>query len=97
VHDVAFTPGSLLAGILGPAARVNSFHRQAVGELGAGVVGTCRAQDGLVEAIEVLGARAIGVQWHPEMLGDVDPLFAWLVEEARTQRPDERVPEGAAS
>jgi putative glutamine amidotransferase len=97
VHDVAFAPGSLLAGVYGPAARVNSFHRQAVGELGAGVVGTCRAADGLVEAIEVPAARAVGVQWHPEMLGEVDPLLAWLVHEAGLEREGERVREGVVS
>ena len=97
VHDVTFTPDSLLAGVYGPTARVNSFHRQAVGELGAGVAGTCRAADGLVEGIEVRAARAIGVQWHPEMLGDVDPLLAWLVAEAGVPREGERLPEGAAS
>jgi gamma-glutamyl-gamma-aminobutyrate hydrolase PuuD len=25
----------------------------------------------------------VAVQWHPELLDDLDPAFVWLVEEAR--------------
>ncbi len=92
VHEVTFTPGSRMDGIYGGAALVNSFHHQAVDALGDGVEVAGQATDGVVEAIEVTGTRAVGVQWHPEMLTDLDPLFTWLIEEsARATDRDEGV------
>jgi putative glutamine amidotransferase len=82
VHDVTFEPGSVLHEVYGAQIEVNSFHHQGIGELGDGVAVSGAAPDGIVEAIEVAGACAIGVQWHPEMLPGDDPLFCWLMREA---------------
>ena len=47
---------------------------------------SARSDDGVIEAVEVLGRTfAVGVQWHPEEDGDVR-LFAGLVEAARANR-----------
>ena len=71
MHLVSFTPGSLMAGIVGPSLVVNSFHREAVAALSDRVVASGRAEDGVVEAIEVPSHRfAVGVQWHQELLAD---------------------------
>lgn len=78
-HVVRFVPGSRCAELYGTAAEVNSLHHQAVDLPGEGVEIVGRADDGTVEAIEVRGRRALGVQWHPELLGPTDPLFEWLV------------------
>lgn len=85
VHEVLFTPGTIAHHVYGDALRVNSFHHQAIDEPGEGVVSCGIAPDGVVEAIEVAGARAVGVQWHPEMLAGVDPLFRWLVTAATVE------------
>ena len=77
-HRVTFEPGSLAQEIYGNEASVNSFHHQAVRRPGVGVQVSGRADDGVVEAIEVDGGLALGVQWHPECLDD-DPAFDWLV------------------
>ena len=46
---------------------VNSMHHQAVLEPAPGFSVTARAEDGIVEAIELPGARFLmGIQWHPE-------------------------------
>jgi len=45
------------------------------------VVVSAVAGDDTVEAIEI-GDNAVGVQWHPEMLTEPDPLFDWLVAAA---------------
>jgi putative glutamine amidotransferase len=48
---------------------VNSFHHQAVDELGDGLRAVAHAADGTVEAIEASGPRfLLGVQWHAEGL-----------------------------
>src|SRR5688500_8127654 len=71
-HEVEVLEGTHLAGLLGPGTyAVNSFHHQAVDELGRGLRVAARAADGTVEAIEARsGGFAVGVQWHAETLAD---------------------------
>jgi putative glutamine amidotransferase len=84
-HPARVAEGSQLAAIMGRTEiQVNSTHHQAVRE-----PGSCRisalAPDGVVEAIEVPGRFAIGVQWHPELLAGTEhlALYRALVEHAR--------------
>jgi len=68
-HEVTLAPGGLLAAIAGTARiTVNSLHHQGVRTLGPTLVEEARADDGLIEAFRVGGARrfAVAVQWHPE-------------------------------
>jgi putative glutamine amidotransferase len=87
-HEVLVLPGTRLREILGSErVAVNSFHHQAVKDLGAGLVLSARAaDDGVVEGIEMPDRRfVLGVQWHPEAFWDhepSDPLFAALVRAA---------------
>ncbi len=93
-HTVSIEGGTLLSTILGGKGEVavNSFHHQAVREAGPHLRVSARARDGVVEAVESSEHKSIlGVQWHPEcfvLRGDRSmlPLFAWLVEEARSYR-----------
>ena len=68
-HPVALSGGPLRAA-LGPRTAVNSTHHQAVDDPGALVV--CgRAPDGVVESVHHPDRDfCVGVQWHPELLGD---------------------------
>jgi putative glutamine amidotransferase len=60
---------------------VNSFHHQAVKDVGRGLVVSARATDGVIEGIEAPGARfALGVQWHPESFWDRPRTFQPLFE-----------------
>ena len=68
-HDVEVVPGTQLRQILGrESMSVNSFHHQAVEQLGQGVVVSARSQnDGVIEGIEMPDRQfVLGVQWHPE-------------------------------
>lgn len=85
-HVVRFAPTSLSASIYGPEARLNSWHHQAVATCGRGLVVTGRADDGVVESIELPGRPVLGVQWHPEWQATPDPVFAWIVDAARSRR-----------
>lgn len=89
-HDVAVLPGTRLRDILGrERVAVNSFHHQAVKELGRGLVLSARGcDDGVIEGMEMPDRRfVIGVQWHPESFWDqpqgFQPLFQALVNAAR--------------
>jgi putative glutamine amidotransferase len=87
-HDVKILQGTRLRAILGrDEMAVNSFHHQAVAELGQGLVVSARSSDGVIEGIEAPGRRfVLGVQWHPEGFWREEvgfhPLFAALAEAA---------------
>lgn len=81
-HRVEIAAGTKLRELYGERADVNSFHHQAVDQLGEGLRVAARAEDGVIEAIEVEGADAIGVQWHPEFVEGDEPVLEWLVERA---------------
>ena len=86
-HRVSVEAGSRLAGLFGPAeGPVNSWHHQAVREAAPGLRVSARAEDGLIEGVELPAHPfALAVQWHPEMLPDrpeSQRLFAGLVEAA---------------
>jgi putative glutamine amidotransferase len=90
-HEVRLLPGSRLRQVLGEdKVAVNSFHHQAVKELGEGLRASAwSVDDGLIEGIEADGCRfVLGVQWHPESLWDRRPgfqsLFEGLMGAART-------------
>jgi putative glutamine amidotransferase len=91
-HEVAVSPGSKLAALLGadasrPHVLVNSRHHQAVNAVAPGFHVTAKATDGVIEALESddPGAFCVGVQWHPENFGDASKfreLFRGLVRAA---------------
>lgn len=68
IHDVVTEPGTRLAGLLGPSARVVSGHHQAAARLGLGLRVSASASDGVVEALESTDPEGwlLAVQWHPE-------------------------------
>lgn len=69
VHTVRLEPASRLARALGGAAvYTNSFHHQAIEQLGQNLRATGQTGDGVIEAVEGMGdSFVLGVQWHPEM------------------------------
>jgi putative glutamine amidotransferase len=87
-HPIELEPGSRLAAILGESVEGTSCHHQSPDHIGADLVVSGRAPDGVVEGIELPGRRmAVGVLWHPEEDGEGGgPLFRELVECARAYR-----------
>ncbi len=95
-HPVTVTLHSRLGEILGQHwVGVNSFHHQAVRDLGAGLVVTATAPDGTVEAFEAPDRSfLVGVQWHAECLVEREEqasLFRSLMA-AATARRDATLP-----
>lgn len=69
VHDVELVDGGVLRGLAGSRhVKVNSLHAQGVDRLAPGLVPEAKAEDGVIEAFRIDGARnfALAVQWHPE-------------------------------
>ncbi len=82
-HDVRISNGTRLREILGrETISVNSFHHQAVAQLGKGLLVSARTSDErIVEGIEAPGHRLVlGVQWHPEAFWDRGDGFQALFE-----------------
>jgi putative glutamine amidotransferase len=90
-HPIDVKLGTSLADSVGKGQlMVNSTHHQAVAVLGAGLVASAVAPDGVVEAIETNDGSVVGVQWHPELLIDSLPpqlgVYRSLVTRARERR-----------
>ena len=64
------------------AAAVNSHHHQAIETLGANLVATAWATDGIIEAVEDPRPDrfVVAVQWHPELGWERDALSQRLFE-----------------
>jgi putative glutamine amidotransferase len=90
-HAIRIEPGSRVASLIGrEEIPVNSFHHQAVDELGRGLEACAWSPDGIVEAFEEEnpGRFVVGVQFHPEDILDEVPsllgLFRGFVEACRS-------------
>jgi putative glutamine amidotransferase len=93
-HAISIARPSILHDALNATeATVNSFHHQALDELGEGLRATAIAPDGVVEAIEldgVGGGGVLGVQWELQEEYRIDRRFAavfdWLIAAAGRRR-----------
>lgn len=89
LHKVDLASGSKLSAITGQSSlMVNSFHREAVAEMGTGMRPTALAEDGVIEAVELPDRRfALGLQWHQELFAATDHpgnrVFDGFVEACR--------------
>jgi putative glutamine amidotransferase len=88
-HRVTLSEQTKLSSIAGADVfAVNSHHHQAIETLGADLVATAWASDGIIEALEDPRPDrfVVAVQWHPELGWERDAisqrLFAALVAEA---------------
>lgn len=70
VHTLTVVPNSNLAAVLGSTqVNANSYHHQAVKDLGDGLVVSARSEDGIIEGIEDMRhGYVMGLQTHPESL-----------------------------
>lgn len=90
-HMLRATPGGFAEKLFGTEFEVNSYHHQAVKDLGKGMKAAAETDEGVVEAIEHETRRIVAVQWHPErMIGeentdlpDMNPLFRHFVDICR--------------
>ena len=68
VHEVTIKEDSKLFKLLGKSSiRVNSYHHQAIKDIGEDLKIMAISEDGLTEAVEMPDKRFVwAVQWHPE-------------------------------
>ena len=95
-HPLQIKKDSILGGMFGESMEVNSYHHQALDQLGEGLIATAWADANgrrIVEAIEHEALPVWSVQWHPErMTGgktnpeacvDSLPIFRYFVDQCR--------------
>lgn len=83
-HPVDLQAGSHLANVLGETrVTVNTYHIQAIAQVGPGLNVIAQGDDGIIEGIASTDGRQIGVQWHPERLPEQLPLFESFVAQCR--------------
>lgn len=76
-HKIDILAGTLLAELAGTTSTtVNSHHHQAIERLGRNLTPIAWASDGIIEAVidDTSDHWIFGVQWHPEVGWDGDPL-----------------------
>ena len=80
-HEISIAEPSILYSALGSStAIVNSFHHQAIDRLGEGLRATATAPDGVIEAIELDGYPALGLQCELQEEYKIDGRFAAVFE-----------------
>jgi putative glutamine amidotransferase len=89
-QEVTIDAGTLLAKVMGTNRAVATcHHHQSVDAVGDGLRVVARADDGIVEGLELerAGGWLLAVQWHPEDTAATDPanqrLFDAVVAEVR--------------
>ncbi len=91
-HLVDIEPNTQLYKDVGHGTiKVNSRHHEAIAEISDKVIISARAPDGCIEAIEVIGKDAMGVQWHAEDLwgkGDIpsQQIFTSFIQRCDSSR-----------
>lgn len=82
-HPIRLDSGSRLAKMLSQLEfNAPSWHHQAVRRLAPGLRSVAEAPDGTIEAIELPDHPwLIGVQWHPELAADKEPLHQKIFDE----------------
>jgi len=93
-HKVVIENNSLLHDIVkSDKIMTNSSHHQAIGRVGNGLKVNARAEDGIIEGIELESHPfCLGVQWHPEFnvsIADSD-IFSAFIKKTKENKIYER-------
>lgn len=65
-HPAKTKEGTLMRRLFGEDMFINSFHHQAVKDVGKGMIASITTEEGIIEAIEHESEPIFAVQWHPE-------------------------------
>lgn len=88
-HPIHIEPATVLFDVLKTSSlMVNTRHIQAIAEVGTAFRVAATAPDGIPEAIENEDGSIVGVQFHPERMGEtMRPLFQHFIERSSQPHP----------
>ncbi len=66
-HTINIVEDTQLYQIMGAKSQINSYHHQAINELGNGLTISALSPDHVIEAFESKKHNIVAVQWHPEL------------------------------
>jgi putative glutamine amidotransferase len=98
LHTVDVQSDTLLERVFGAGSvGINSYHHQAVKDLGAGLRPNCHARDGVIEGMESSeGKPILAVQFHPEECAAAYPqfqtFFNWVWKKRESSKAGLTVP-----
>ena len=88
-HEVEINTDTILNKIFGKEKiKTNTFHHQAIKQLGDDLKIAAKNSDGIIEAVEHISyPDLLGVQWHPESFSDIydnehKKIFDWFISRA---------------
>lgn len=81
IHNINLSDNSLVFDVVRQKkGLVNSSHHQAIDRPGEGLIITAKADDGIIEAVELENKSAnpffLAIQWHPERMKEQNSPFA---------------------
>jgi putative glutamine amidotransferase len=93
-HSIVTVPGTRIAAMCDADDIVYSHHHMAVEEVAPGLIVSARAEDGVIEGIELddPDTFCVGVLWHPDAAHGSSGagVFSALIEAARQSRRSDR-------
>ena len=86
VHKVNLKKDSIIHRLFGDEVLVNSRHMHYISKVEDPFIITGLSEDGIIEVVEYKDKDnfIIGVQWHPEAMDTMKPLFDFFIEKVRS-------------
>lgn len=79
-HQVSSSENSICRSLFGESFSVNSFHNQGIDVLGEDLkIEAVSCSDGIIEAIRHKNKPIFAVQWHPELMPEMKPIFSHFI------------------
>ena len=85
VHSINIKENTILSRLFGNKIMVNSRHNYCLSSVISPLEVTATSDDGIIEAVELIDKEQfmLGVQWHPENMEDMFPLFKEFIEHVK--------------
>lgn len=89
LHKVDIVPNTKLShAFLEKSISVNSYHHQCIDKVGHGLIINALCDDGVIEGIEHVEKPIVGIQWHVELMDDLNSelFFSWFLNTVYTRK-----------
>ena len=87
-HQIHINKESILYNLFGETIDVNSRHLYKINSISKPFILSAYSNDNTIEAIEWVDKDhfVLGVQWHPEDMNNMEPLYNYFIQEIKRRR-----------